>query len=217
MTTGSRMKNRRKEIGVPVDAIAAALGVSIATVYRYENGDIEKVPGAALEPLANVLHTTPAYLMGWEDDPEAIVANRKTSSLQASSNLIPFSTDRIPLVGRIACGEPILAEEHVEDHVDLPRHIKADFALECRGDSMVGAGIRDGDIVYIRQQPTVENGEIAAVVIGGEEANLKRFYKDGSKVILSAENPSYAPFIFVGDEINNIRIVGRAVGYTHKL
>ena len=134
-----------------------------------------------------------------------------------SSNAQPIDLDRVPLVGRIACGQPILAEEHIEDYVDMPRHINADFALECHGDSMTGAGIQDGDIVYIRKQPTVENGQIAAVVIDGDEATLKRFYRDENKVILSAENPAYAPFIYVDDEINSIRIVGRAVGFTHRL
>ena len=67
----ARMKQRRKELGISVEAVAAALGVSVATVYRYEKGDIEKVPGALLEPLARVLHTTPAYLMGWTASPAA--------------------------------------------------------------------------------------------------------------------------------------------------
>ena len=84
MTTGTRMKNRRKELGITVDEIASALGVSVATVYRYENGEIEKVPGSVLEPLAKVLRTTPAYLMGWED-------------VDAGQSPIPESEDAPPI------------------------------------------------------------------------------------------------------------------------
>lgn len=122
-----------------------------------------------------------------------------------------------PLLGRIACGEPILAEENIEDYVDLPKHINADFALECRGDSMIGAGIQDGDVVYIQQQPEVENGQIAAVLVGDDEATLKRFYYDGTTVQLVAENPKFAPMVFTGEDINKVRVIGRAVAFTHSL
>lgn len=209
MTTGNRMKNRRKELGIPVDTVAAALGVSVATVYRYENGEIEKVPGAVLEPLARVLQTTPAYLMGWEDSPAPIFSG-------LPSNVTPLEPmQKIPLVGQIACGVPILAEENITDYVDLPAHIRADFALTCKGDSMVGAGIRDGDVVYIRQQEEVENGQIAAVMVGDEEATLKRFYMDSGVVQLVSENPSVPPKVFIGNGVSQIRVIGLAVAYTH--
>ncbi len=129
----------------------------------------------------------------------------------------PAPMGRAPLLGRIACGEPILAEENIEDYVDLPKHITADFALECRGDSMIGAGIQDGDVVYIRQQPEVENGQIAAVLVGDEEATLKRFYFDGQAIQLVAENPKFAPMVFTGEDINKVRVIGRAVAFTHSL
>lgn len=207
MTTGNRMKNRRKELGIPVDAVAAALGVSVATVYRYENGEIEKVPGSVLEPLAKVLRTTPAYLMGWDESPQPV---------QLPSNVVPISPmNKVPLVGQIACGTPILAEENISDYVDLPGHIRADFALTCKGESMIGAGIRDGDIVYIRQQAEVENGQIAAVMVGDEEATLKRFYREDGVVQLVSENPSIPPKVFIGETISQIRVVGLAVAYTH--
>lgn len=125
--------------------------------------------------------------------------------------------DQIPLVGDIACGTPILAEENITDYVDLPGHIRADFALTCRGDSMIGAGIQDGDIVYIRHQETVENGQIAAVLVGSEEATLKRFYRSNNAVTLNAENPSYAPMVFVGEEAAQIRILGLAIAFTHPI
>lgn len=206
MTTGQRMKNRRKAIGLSAERVAEILGVSPATIYRYENGDIEKVPGDRLGPIASALQTTPAYLMGWEDD-----AN---NAAVFPSNIIPMPEIRkIPLVGSIACGAPILADEHIEGEVDIPANIHADFALTCKGDSMINARIWDGDIVYIKQQDTVENGEIAAVLIDGE-ATLKRVRLYEDHIILEPENPTYKPFVYWHDEMNQVRILGKAVAFT---
>lgn len=204
MTTGQRMKNRRKAIGLSAEKVAEILGVSPATIYRYENGDIEKVPGDRLGPIASALQTTPAYLMGWTDgDRDALPAN-----------VIPMPEMRkIPLVGTIACGEPILAEENIEEYISIPKHIKADFALTCKGDSMINARIFDGDIVYIRQQDTVENGEIAAVLIDNE-ATLKRVRLFDDHISLEPENPMYKPFVYWNEEMNSVRILGKAVAFT---
>ena len=135
------------------------------------------------------------------------------------SNVTPLAPmNKIPLVGQIACGTPILAEENITDYIDLPVHIRADYALTCKGNSMIDAGIQDGDVVYIRQQPEVENGQIAAVIVNDDnEATLKRFYRIGDTVTLNPANPEVAPLVFVADDINNIRIVGLAVAYTHVL
>ena len=124
---------------------------------------------------------------------------------------------RVPLIGEIACGTPILAEENIEDWVDLPRHIHADYALTCRGESMVGAGICDGDVVYIRQQPEVLNGQIAAVRVDDDTATLKRFYRAGDTVTLVAENPAIAPQVFSGAELGRLCVLGLAVAFTHAL
>lgn len=205
MTTGNRMKMRRKEIGVSADEVAAALGVSIATVYRYENGEIEKVPGSVLEPLARVLKTTPAYLMGWEDD---------LFSDDAPDNIIPMpKMKKVPILGTIACGQPILAYEEYDEYASIPEHIHADLALRCKGDSMINARIFDGDIVYIRQQPDVENGQIAAVLID-DEATLKRVKKFPDHIVLEPENPMYKPLVYWEEEMNTVRILGLAVAFT---
>lgn len=206
VTTGQRMKDRRKAIGLSAEKLADILGVSPATIYRYENGDIEKVPGDRLGPIANALQTTPAYLMGWESD--------SSPNKAFPSNIIPMPVmEKIPLLGSIACGSPILAQEHIEELVDLPKHVKADFALICKGDSMINARIFDGDVVYIRQQDTVENGEIAAVLIDGE-ATLKRFKRRPDRIILEPENPLYDPLVYRNEEMNNVRILGKAVAFT---
>lgn len=131
-----------------------------------------------------------------------------------ASNIIPMPEMRkIPLIGTIACGLPILAEEHIEEYIQIPKHIAADFALTCKGDSMINARIFDGDIVYIRQQETVENGEIAAVLIDSE-ATLKRVKIYPDRVILEPENPMHNPLVYRNEEMNNIRILGKAVAFT---
>ena len=96
--------------------------------------------------------------------------------------------------------------------------ISADFCLVAKGDSMSGARIYDGDVVFIKKQPIVENGEIAAVIIDNE-ATLKRwfYYPENQKLILSPANDKYEPFVYVGDELNDIRCLGRAVCFMSKL
>lgn len=129
-------------------------------------------------------------------------------------NIIPMPEMReIPLIGSIACGAPTLAEEHIEEYIKLPKHVTADFALTCKGDSMINARIFDGDIVYIRQQETVESGEIAAVLIDGE-ATLKRVRLLPDRIILEPENPMYDPLVFRKEEMNTVRILGKAVAFT---
>ena len=128
-------------------------------------------------------------------------------------NIIPLPKNKkVPLLGTIACGEPILAVENIDKYVEMPETVHGTFALKCKGDSMINARIFDGDIVYIREQPDVENGEIAAVLIG-DEATLKRVYKTPSKVVLRPENPMYDDMTYSKEELNQIRILGKAVAF----
>lgn len=134
--------------------------------------------------------------------------------IDIGSNILPMPEMRkIPLVGTIACGEPILAEENIEDYVNIPKDMAGDFALTCKGDSMINARIFNGDIVYIRQQDTVENGEIAAVLIDNE-ATLKRVRLFDDHISLEPENPMYKPLVFWNEEMNTVRILGKAVAFT---
>ncbi len=208
MNIGKRIKQRRIDLGLSVDDIAQKIGKNRATVYRYESSEIEDLPTSVLEPLAKALQTTPAYLMGWENN-----------DIFSINNIIPLpETKKVPLLGTIACGEPILAEENIEDFIKMDKNIDAEFALRCKGDSMVEARINNGDIVYIHQQPDVENGEIAAVLIGND-ATLKRVYKypDKGMLVLKPANPEYEDFIFIGEELNDIRILGKAVAFLSKV
>lgn len=211
MTTGERMKQRRKEIGLSAEKVAERLGVSPATIYRYEKGDIEKVPADSLAEIAKILQTTPAYLMGWEEKSGPAEPKKPT----IPPGFIPMpKMKKVPLIGAIACGDPITAIQNREGEIDAPEDMKCDFALRCKGDSMIGAGIHDGDAVYIRIQPEVENGEIAAVRIG-EEATLKRVYLHADYIELRPENPAYESIIRRREEMNDVQIEGKAVGYTH--
>lgn len=130
------------------------------------------------------------------------------------SNVMPMPlTHRVPLVGTIACGDPILAQENYDGEVTAPEDVHADFALKCKGDSMINARIFDGDIVYIRQQETVDDGEIAAVLIN-DEATLKRVHLFDDHVVLEPENPQYRPLVYWGIDMNAVRILGKAVAFT---
>lgn len=206
MNIGHNLKKRRLTLGYTLEEVAKKVGTSKQTIHRYETGIIANIPSDKIEALAKVLQTTPAYLMGWENQPEEDIYKYK--------NIIPMpETKKVPLIGTIACGTPILAVENIECDVDMPENIRADFALRCKGDSMIDAHIYDGDIVYIRKQPIVDNGEIAAVIID-DEATLKRFYREGNKVTLMPCNPRFSPLVYTNEELNNIIIVGKAVGYT---
>jgi SOS-response transcriptional repressors (recA-mediated autopeptidases) len=201
MTIGSRIKERRKNLGLSVDDIAARLGKNRATVYRYESDDIENLPSTVLEPLAKVLKTTPAHLMGWKD-----------KDIFSIPNIEPIQTHKVPLLGTIAAGIPILAEENFDGYIELHDNVHADFCLRIRGDSMINARIYDGDIVFIRQQPDVDNGEIAAVLLD-DDATLKRVFKQPGGIILQAENPAYAPITVNGHTGINCRVIGKAVAF----
>lgn len=181
---------------------------------QFVSGKVE--PGQSkLTILGLALNVSETWLMGYDVPMER--TSQSDTSYNDYDNIIPMpEMNKIPLVGTIACGTPILAEENIEDLISMPKHIHADFALQCKGDSMINARIFDGDIVYIRQQPDVDNGQIAAVLIDNE-ATLKRVYKYPNKLVLQPENPAYEPLVYVGYELEQIRILGKAVAFTSTL
>lgn len=164
--------------------------------------------------LAKALNVNEAWLMGYDVE----IERSNDTLFDRFSNLSPIHLKKFPMLGEIACGEPIWADEDKEHYVMAGMDIKADFCLTAKGDSMVNARINDGDIVFIRQQPIVENGEIAAVIIG-DEATLKRwyFYKEESKLMLVAENPKYPPLVYMNEELETVRCLGKAVYFMSAL
>lgn len=199
-----RIKSRREELGLTTEELAQRMGYKTrSSITKIETGKAD-IPQSKVKAFARALQTTTAYLMGDDDAREA------RPSIPAGFEPLPEMT-AVPLVGAIACGTPILAEQNVEARIGVPAAWRADFALTCKGDSMAPRYL-DGDIVCIRCQPQVENGQIAAVLIG-DEATLKRFYQNGDTVTLQAENPAYSPLVYRGEELNEIRIEGRVVGF----
>ena len=198
------MKKRRKELGLTLAQIADAVGVTEATAQRWESGNIKSVRHEKITLLANTLKVSPADLMGWDIKSDY------------SKNLRPMpEMKKIPRVGRIACGDPITAEENIEDYDETPESWRADFSLLCVGDSM-SPKIENGDIVAIRCQQQVNNGEIAAVRIG-DEATLKMVFVHDDYIELRPVNPAYPSIIRRLDEMEEIRIEGKAVGLCRDL
>lgn len=193
----------RKKNNLSQEELAKRAGVSRSAIGMYEIG--EREPSfETLEAFADIFNVNMDTLLGTAPD--------------IPKNIVPLQKmKKVPLLGTIACGTPILAEENITDYIDLPGHIRADYALQCRGESMINAGIQDGDIVYIRRQDTVDNGQIAAVLVEGveTEATLKRFYLVDGTVTLTAENPAVLPMVFVGPDAAKVRVIGKAVAYTH--
>lgn len=207
-TLYDRIKSRRTELGLTVEELAHKMGYKDkSSISKIENGKAD-IPQSKIAAFADALQTTPAYLMGWEEQPEP-----KKPTIPPGFEPMP-KMKKIPLIGSITCGEPITAEQNIEKMVDVPENIRCDFSLTCHGDSMVDAGIHDKDVVYIRIQPEVENGEIAAVRIDGE-ATLKRVYYNPGTLTLMPANPAYAPMIYTGSQLEEVHIEGKAVGWTH--
>ncbi|MCL2147192.1 MAG: transcriptional repressor LexA [Synergistaceae bacterium] len=217
-----RLKQYREQSELTLSELEVKTGVPAQTLNRYELAQrapkidvaINIAAALSINPLwlqgydttirPITLELTPSYLMGRDDS--------SNSSIPAMDSITGIETQKIPLLGEVAAGVPIYADQNFECYVELGTQVKADFALRVKGDSMVNARIMDGDIVFIRKQPVVGNGEIAAVLID-DEATLKRFYREGDIVTLFAENTAYPPRIINLNEAADIRILGKAIAF----
>lgn len=198
-------KKLRLEWKYTQEEIAQKLGVGKSTISMYENGNREP-DFEMLEAIADVFNV---------DMNRLISAKQPSPAPHYPPNIYKVELKKFPLLGKIACGEPIWADEDRESYVMADCDIKADFCLKAQGESMINARILDGDIVFIKEQPMVENGEIAAVIID-DEATLKRVYyeKNKNKIMLVAENSAFPPMVYIGEELEHIRILGKAVYFT---
>ena len=278
MKVGDRIRAKRQDMGMSVDELAARLGKNRATVYRYEKGDIENMPVNVLEPLAEVLQTTPAYLMGWTPDAydwerdldhrldsvygprwEAVLkscggdyskawlawkaidreqaeearkmwrANQEAALKNKNAPVAenPESVDWkqqvgatpcnpaqvAPLLGTVRAGLPMYAVENIEGYIPIRQTDGAKyFWLNIRGDSMNAAGMNEGDQILVREQPEVENGEIAVVLVNGDEATVKCFRREGDLVILTprSSNPAHQPQVYDLKK-TPVQVLGRVV------
>lgn len=202
MRVGELIRQKRIELNLTQEQLGNLVGVNRAAINKWETGRVTNLKRETIKQLSEIFGISPALLVEPDISPE---------------NIIPMPTMRkIPLIGTIACGVPILASENHDGDVDVPEHIHADFALRCKGDSMINARIFDGDIAYIRQQDTIENGEIAAVLID-DEATLKRVRLYDDHIVLEPENPQFRPIAYWNEEMNNVHIIGKAVAFTSRI
>ena len=209
ITTAERLREALTTRNMKQAELSELTGIGKSSISTYLSGDY--MPKQRnIYKIAKVLDVNEAWLMG-EDVPINRMEQYSTISPETPTNIIPLpQTKQIPLLGTIACGLPILAIENMEETVSMPDYIHADFALRCQGDSMIDARIYDGDLVYIRSQEDVETGEIAAVVIDNQ-ATLKKVYKTINSLVLQAANSAYQPIVLVGDQLDDVRIIGKAV------
>ena len=238
MTLGDLIKKYRNENNLSMAEFASKSGLSKAYISLLEKNKNPKT-GKEITPSIDVIKkVSDAIGMDFDevfssiDSTTKIVIPRKAievfvndkaekefikTAINILENTFPIpKTKKVPLLGTIACGEPILATENIEAYIDMDSDIHADFALRCQGDSMINARIMDGDIVYIRKQDMVENGEIAAVLMDDcneSNATLKRIYISDDKIRLCAENPNYTDIIFFEDDMNKVRIIGKAIAF----
>lgn len=208
----TRLKEALAASPLSATALADKVGLSKQAISAYTSG-VREPKRPTLRALAEALGVGDDWLAGY-DAPRARPVPDPFAHIAGLEPMPELHS--VPLLGTIACGTPILAQENIEDQVSVPGYIHADFALRCKGDSMIGAHIRDGDIVYIQAQPDVENGEIAAVLIG-EEATLKRVYKSNGQLTLIAENSLYPPMVYAAGQAEEVRILGRAVAFTARV
>ena len=202
---GERIKSLRKEKHLTQSALMDILrnDYNLKTdrvmISKWETG-FQTPQADTLKILAKALDVSVDFLL------------TGVETIQESTQELTIPVKKIRMLGSIACGTPIFCNEEYEYVLATGTNASADFCLTARGDSMINARIADGDIVFIKQQSTVENGEIAAVVIG-DEATLKRVYKTADGIMLVAENPAYQPMYFFGDELSQAYVLGKAIGF----
>nr|DAO06402.1 MAG TPA: Repressor protein CI [Caudoviricetes sp.] len=190
--------------------LAEKTGISQATISQYRSG-YSKPKQPRLMKLATALGVSPVWLMGLD---VSMHDTNQESSIPDYSNIFPLQRKRVPLLGEIACGEPIFCNEGRESYVEAGTDVRADFCLKARGDSMIGARILDGDVVFIQRDVELVSGQIYAVAID-DEATLKRVYYDEAAQVLQllSENPKYPPMIYSGERLAHVHVLGKAIAF----
>lgn len=221
MTLGDFLSEYRHEHDLSQREFAQICSLSNGYISILEKGKNPNTGKAiiptlpALQKLADGMNISLTEFIGKIDDiPVNIDSEEPDEDVQYFDNVYPISAKSFPMLGDIACGQPITVNEERELYVNAGTDVHADFCLRCKGDSMIGARIYDGDIVFIRKQEIVDNGEIAAVVIN-DEATLKRvsYFPEKNIIILKAENPKYEDLVYTGEQLDHIVILGKAVAF----
>lgn len=207
-----RLKYLREQRGKTMRETAAELGLPYTTYINYEK-ELREPNSETLVMLANHYDVSVDYLIGRSENP--VKEKLPPESLDFTRyGFRPIKKIKLPLLGNISCGEPKYADEDRESYIETGTNVNADFCLRANGDSMTGARINDGDIVFIRSMPQVDNGQIAAVIID-DEATLKRvyYYPENNMMILKPENSKYKDLIYIGQQLEDVHILGLAVAF----
>lgn len=213
-TLYDRIKTRRTELGLTIEELAHKMGYKDkSSISKIENGKAD-IPQSKIAAFADALETTPAYLMGWEEKPTAPAPRPIPKGFATMPEMA-----NLPVVGKIACGTPILAQQNIETYYQSPKEWRASMFLVCQGDSMEPF-IKDGDMVAIREQQDAETDEIVAVMeLDGCDgfATLKKLKKRPDRVELWPLNSAYEPIIYLKEEMNKLQIIGLAVGVIRRI
>lgn len=208
-SVGKLIYDRRTELGITQKEVADFVGVSEATVSRWESGHIDNMRRDRIAALSKILRMSPLAIMGIDD---ADLSSRLPNMIS-----IDARTFRVPIVGRVAAGRPIVADEEIIGYEYIDNKYSKDgheyFGLRIVGKSMEPT-IMDGDIVIVRRQNYVENGEIAIVLIDGEEATAKEIKESADGITLIGHNAAvYTPHFYSAQEVKNlpVQIIGRVV------
>ena len=193
-----RLQEIREASGFNQKDFALRFGVHPSTYNRYESGEIANMPQSLIAQIAETYSINPLWILGYDGVEKFMLYDGRNKG---------FKT--IPILGTIAAGVPLYAQEDLQGYERVAEDDCLSFCLSVKGDSMIGARIYDGDIVFVRQQEEVENGDIAVVMIDDEEATLKRVYKQGKTLILHPENPTMKPLHITPSERRNVRILGK--------
>lgn len=220
MALSDKLKKARLDANLSQAEMAEKLNLNVRTYGSYERGERD-VSTALLRTICQVLKVSSDELLDNKLDRKPITHTTQDDVKYLTEhfdNIKSITLKRFPMLGEIACGEPIWADEDKESFVMADMDIDADFCLTAKGDSMVNARIKNGDVVFIKKMPIVENGDIAAVIIDNE-ATLKRFYyyPDKNKLVLNPENPAFEPLIYMNEELDQIRVLGKAVWFMSAL
>lgn len=199
VTVKDILKGRRLELELTLEDVAKRVGVSPATISRWESGDIANMRRDRIAALAKALQISPAVIMGWDVD----------TPIPPGAHRPQFK--KVPMLGYAAAGQPLEDLNQDTPYYDVDDKYDVDFCITVRGDSMINAGINDGDIVFIKSMPEVPNGKIACVEIDNEKVCLKRFYKSADGIMLVSENPKYPPIQLNRFNCQSVKILGLAV------
>lgn len=201
MDVGQYIKHLRINNGYSQEELGQLLGVKRAAVQKWESGMVQNLKRDIVKKMSEIFSVSPSSFI----DPD-FTAN-------VENGILPVTVKTIPLFTEISCGEPIYSNEDIKCYVPVGENVEADFCVIANGDSMTGARINDGDVIFVKKVNEISDGDIAAVWIDGEGALLKRVYIQNGVMSLVSENPKYPPRIYPAERAQEVRLLGKAIAF----